>query len=82
MNYQLRSGHSNAERFAIVGFDNLNASSLIHPPLSTIFQNFHEIGKLAMEHLIAIMEGEAPIVNMTVPVELIVRESCTVNINS
>lgn len=62
--------------FAVIGFDNLQASSLIDPTLSTIAQDFEQLGYLAIEQLIGIIENRKQTPqNITVPVRLIARES-------
>lgn len=56
---------------AVVGFDNIQAASLIQPSLTTIEQNFCEIGRVACQFILEDMEETY----VTTKVELIVRES-------
>jgi LacI family transcriptional regulator len=61
---------------AIVGFDDLEAAALAHPPLTTIRQDRQELGTVAAElaiELIADPEASPPAT--VLPVELVVRAS-------
>lgn len=61
---------------SLVGFDDLRASSLTHPPLTTVRQHLTELGQQAIETLLQQLEDNpsSPI-QRTIPVELIVRQS-------
>lgn len=61
---------------SIVGFDDVSASSLVTPALTTVRQHRREMGLRAAESLVQLItepESVPPIV--TVPTELIIRES-------
>ena len=61
---------------AVVGFDDLEAAALAHPPLTTIRQDRRELGMLAATRAMELVEGPAAPVRRTVlPVELVVRAS-------
>jgi LacI family transcriptional regulator len=62
---------------SVIGFDNLDFSSLIDPPLSTVSQPFYDIGARAVNKLIQLIEGETKIGNSLeiMPTELIIRKS-------
>lgn len=63
---------------AIVGFDDLEAAALAHPPLTTIRQDRQELGAAAAERAIELIEDpDLPPPETTLPVELIVRASST-----
>ncbi len=65
------------EDVAIVGFDDIHFASLSVPALTTIRQRKAEIGDKACEALLDLIEGkrlDPPCV--TLPVDLVVRESC------
>ena len=47
------------EDVAVIGYDNLDISELMDPPLTTMAQPFYEAGAMAAERLIALMEGKA-----------------------
>jgi LacI family transcriptional regulator len=62
---------------AIVGYDDILFASLSTPTLTTIRQDKGQLGELACNSLIELIEGrirELP--ELVLPVELIVRESC------
>jgi LacI family transcriptional regulator len=61
---------------AVVGFDDLEAAALAHPPLTTIRQDRQELGTLAATRAIELIDDAEVIPAATVlPVELIVRGS-------
>ncbi len=63
------------EKVAVVGFDDLPIANYVQPALTTIHQDTLLAGKLLVENLIKMIEGET-IKADTIPVKLIVRESC------
>src|SRR2546427_476188 len=61
---------------AVVGFDDLEAAALAHPPLTTIRQDRQELGTLAATRAIELIEKPDAAPRATVlPVELVVRGS-------
>ena len=61
---------------AVVGFDDLEAAALAHPPLTTIRQDRRELGTLAATRALELIERPDLAVRDTVlPVELVVRGS-------
>ena len=61
---------------AVVGFDDLEAAALAHPPLTTIRQDRRELGTLAATRAIELIEDpHASPPDAVVPVELVVRRS-------
>ena len=66
------------EDIAIVGFTNSLLTDIFHPPLSSVRQPAFEMGQVAMEMLIQIIESKHPITNYETKVlntELTVRAS-------
>jgi len=61
----------------VVGFDDLEASHLVRPALTTVRQPTREKGRRAAELLIRMLRAEGPVEaqHIKLPVELIVRES-------
>ena len=61
---------------AVVGFDDLEAAALAHPPLTTIRQDRRELGTLAATRAIELVEEpDATPSDTVLPVELVVRGS-------
>jgi LacI family transcriptional regulator len=61
---------------AVVGFDDLEAAALAHPPLTTIRQDRQELGAIAAECAIDLLERPEGVARTVVlPVELVVRAS-------
>lgn len=61
---------------AVVGFDDLEAAALAHPPLTTLRQDRHELGATAAECAIDLVERPGGVARRVVlPVELVVRAS-------
>ncbi len=59
---------------SIVGFDDIELSSLITPGLTTIRQENYKIGYMAARHLVSIIKGEKPR-HIIIPHRLIIRQS-------
>ncbi len=65
------------EDLAVVGFDDQEFAAHVHPPLTTIKQQFIDIGLRAGTLLINRIEGIAgPPKHIELPTSLIIRESC------
>lgn len=63
---------------AVAGFSNFNAPELFDPPLTTIRQSAFEMGKIATDLLIQLIESKRPVTSFEkkiLPTELIVRGS-------
>lgn len=77
------SGMSVPGDIAVVGFDNLEISSILEPSITTINQPKYEIGKKAMLLLMSLMNGEnLSKRKLVLQDELVVRESCGSRFNS
>jgi LacI family transcriptional regulator len=61
----------------VVGFDDIRAASLAHPPLTTVHQPAYDVGRTATAQLLQyVTRGEVPPASRhTLPVELKVRSS-------
>lgn len=65
------------EDCAVVGFDDIDLSGFWKPALTTIRQPKEQIGRVAFQKLLALMQNEPIINNQEVlPYELVIRESC------
>ncbi len=61
---------------SVVGFDDMEESKAFWPPLTTVHQDFAEVGRLCIENLLREIETKTKIPGRTlVPTQLIVRES-------
>ncbi|HBC89099.1 MAG TPA: hypothetical protein DCZ94_19340 [Lentisphaeria bacterium] len=65
------------EEMSVVGFDNIDMAQFMTPSLTTVHQDFHEMGRTAAEILLRKMTGNAKNVHGKVKIvpDLIVRES-------
>mgnify|MGYP001068209708 FL=1 len=71
------AGRAVPEDVAVVGFDDLEASALTEPPLTTVRQPIRATGVVAVETLLDVMENPGgPPRQVILPTQLIVRESC------
>jgi LacI family transcriptional regulator len=71
-----RAGLNVPGDIAVAGFDDIEVSALLHPPLTTLRVFKEELGRQAVETLVGIIKSENPtLVTKHVPVELIIRES-------
>ncbi len=61
---------------ALVGFDDLEESRMITPPLTTVHSPFYEMGRKAVEMLLALIAGEQTPERVVMPSQLMVRQSC------
>src|ERR1700744_607983 len=68
------------EDIALMGFTNTHLAGILNPSLSALVQPGFEIGKIAMEMLIDLIESKRPVTEFetkVLPVELFVRDSST-----
>ncbi|HDQ72615.1 MAG TPA: GAF domain-containing protein [Chloroflexi bacterium] len=61
---------------AVVGFDDIEESQAINPPLTTVQQPVKELGKRAIHTLLSLISGAEVSEQIIVPTRLIVRQSC------
>lgn len=65
------------DALSVIGYDDGLAAPLVRPALSTVRMPFLEMAGKAVEGLVALLGDEKPAIGtVTLPVELIVRESC------
>ena len=61
---------------SIVGFDNVEQTPYAAPPLTTVFQDFHTMGELVVDYLVALIEEpKTPRYQRVLTPELVVRQS-------
>lgn len=60
----------------VIGFDNISICEMLTPSLSTVAQPIYEIGRLAAQMLVQIIDGDRPSEKVIVlPTELVIRET-------
>ena len=69
-----RRGRRVPDDLLVMGFDDHELAKLTDPPLSTIRQPIRDVGRTAMESLLAAMAGENP-PDIVFPVDLVIRGS-------
>lgn len=60
---------------SLVGFDDIPEAAYFTPPLTTIRQDFAELGRRCLQLLLARIEGSEQPTRLVVPPELVVRDS-------
>jgi DNA-binding LacI/PurR family transcriptional regulator len=61
---------------ALVGYDDIGPSAMLHPPLTTVRTSYHDFGRLAAQLLLDLIEGRLePPQRVVIEPELIVRAS-------
>jgi DNA-binding LacI/PurR family transcriptional regulator len=60
---------------SVVGFDDTPESGYFLPALTTIRQDFGEVGRRSVELVLSLMDGEPAARHVVVPAQLVVRES-------
>ncbi len=69
-----KAGRRIPEDVAVIGYDNLSITEHCSPPLTTISQNIHLAGNLLATNLLQYLQTRL-VTHVTVPVELVIRES-------
>ncbi len=60
---------------SVIGFDDMEEATTFWPPLTTIRQDFDQVGRQALQTLLRKVDGEQERSNVVVPTSLIVRKS-------
>lgn len=64
------------EDLSVIGFDDVTQASIVHPPLTTVRQPLEQMGQIAAERLLALIESpERAVERVVLPTELIVRQT-------
>jgi DNA-binding LacI/PurR family transcriptional regulator len=71
------SGRAVPGDVSVVGFDDIPEAEFFGPALTTIRQNFAEVGRRSITHLLALVSGGEPPGDGVVAAELVVRASTT-----
>jgi len=72
-----QAGQQVPQDVALVGFDDIPVASVVEPPLTTVRQPISQMGALAVETLLDLIEnpGSGP-QRIVLPTQLVIRESC------
>jgi LacI family transcriptional regulator len=63
---------------SVVGFDNINQSAMVYPPLTTVHQPLEQMGRVATQMLLGILKTpKNDVGRIELPTELIVRSSAS-----
>jgi DNA-binding LacI/PurR family transcriptional regulator len=68
-------GRSIPGEISIVGFDDIPEAQYFTPPLTTVRQDFGEMGRSSLRLLLDLMQSGQPPSRLTIAPELIVRRS-------
>lgn len=63
------------DRLSIIGFDDIPEATYFYPPLTTVRQDFNQLGEAAMDVLLAQLAGRTEHATIWVAPELVIRES-------
>ncbi|MBN1777001.1 MAG: GGDEF domain-containing protein [Clostridiales bacterium] len=73
-----RRGLKVGEDIAITGFDNFSTGRFLMPPLTTISQNTYQMGEMAVQKVIALLNGEH-VASSQLKTRFHIRRSCGCN---
>ena len=71
----LELGMSLPDDLSIVGFDDIPQAGWVRPGLTTVRQPAHDKGRMAASLLLGLVNGAAALPHVTLPTELVVRDS-------
>jgi LacI family transcriptional regulator len=72
-----RAGVRVPEDVAVVGFDDIPVVRHLSPPLTSVRQPSRQLGTVAVEVLVGLVEGRPPATrDIVLPTELQIRNSC------
>ena len=71
-----QSGKSVPGDISVVGHDNIEAASLVNPPLTTVAINIPEVAALAVQSLLTMITTDSAPTTQTQGTHLIIRRSC------
>ncbi len=69
------SGRAVPDDVSLVGFDDTPEAAYLRPPLTTVRQDFTELGRRCLGQLVALIDGHAPSDRAPIAPELVVRRS-------
>ena len=69
------AGRRVPEDVSVVGFDDIPEAAYLRPPLTTVRQDFAEVGRRCLVQLVSLIDGEPAGATATIQPELVVRAS-------
>ena len=69
------AGRSVPEDVSVVGFDDIPEAAYLRPPLTTVRQDFAEVGRRCLRQLVALIDGQPAGAGATIEPDLVVRAS-------
>ena len=69
------AGRSVPQDISVVGFDDIPEAAYLRPPLTTVRQDFAELGRRCLRQLVGLIDGAPAAVETTIEPELVVRAS-------
>ena len=69
------AGRRVPEDVSVVGFDDIPEAAFLRPPLTTVRQDFAEVGRRCLMQLVALIDGEPVDAGAVIEPELVVRAS-------
>jgi DNA-binding LacI/PurR family transcriptional regulator len=69
------AGRAVPEDVSVVGFDDIPEAAYLRPPLTTVRQDFTELGRRCLQQLVALIDDRPAGVRATIEPELLVRAS-------
>ncbi|HET9587945.1 MAG TPA: LacI family DNA-binding transcriptional regulator [Anaerolineales bacterium] len=69
-------GYRIPEDVAVVGFDDLQISAFLSPPLTTVRAPTETVGRIAAERLLGLLNNDISYGTTLLPTEIIIRRSC------
>lgn len=69
------AGKRGGRDVSVVGYDDLSLAAYVDPPLTSVAQAKREMGKQAMEMILRLIDDTAPVEDVILSGELVVRES-------
>jgi LacI family transcriptional regulator len=75
----IRAAHARGLRvpddLSVVGFDDVAIAAFVEPPLTTVAQDKPQLGSLAVDVILARLEGRASSIDTALPGQLVIRQS-------
>jgi DNA-binding LacI/PurR family transcriptional regulator len=70
------AGKKIPQDIAVAGFDDSLFARILTPPLTTVRAPIEQVGQEGVRQLIHLIRGEPADRQVTLPIELIIRQSC------